>query len=70
MEREAGGDVQDPVAQALGFGFGEVSGQEEALRPGDQVVRDSDQGEPDLVVVEVVEREVAQPGVFVVADVI
>jgi hypothetical protein len=43
VERETGGDVEESVAQAFGFGFGEFAGQQEALGPGDQVVRDPDQ---------------------------
>jgi hypothetical protein len=42
VECEAGSDVEQSVPQPLGFGFGEVAGQEEALGPDDQVVRDSD----------------------------
>jgi hypothetical protein len=40
------------------------------LGPGDQVVRDCDEREPDAVVLEVAERQVAQAGVLVVADVV
>jgi hypothetical protein len=40
---ESGGDVQQPVAQFLGFGLGEVAVQEQGLGPGEQV--DAGQGE-------------------------
>ena len=36
---EAGGDVQQPVAQHLGLGLGQVVGQEGGLGPSDQVGR-------------------------------
>jgi hypothetical protein len=34
---ESGGDVEQPVAQCVGFGFGQVAVQEQQLSPGDQV---------------------------------
>jgi hypothetical protein len=34
-------DVQQPVAQAFGLGFGELAGQQQPLCPDDQVVRES-----------------------------
>ena len=37
MAADAGGDVQQPVAQFLGFGEGEFAVQEQALGPGEQV---------------------------------
>lgn len=40
------------------------------LGPGDQVVGEGHQFEPDTVVLEVAERQVAQAGVLVVADVV
>ena len=36
VEGQAGGDAQQPVAQALGLGASEFAGQEQALGPGDQ----------------------------------
>ena len=42
VEGEAAGDVKEPVAKALGFAFGELAGQQEALGPGDQVVCEED----------------------------
>jgi len=38
VEGQARGDVQQPVAQALGLGLGELCGQQQSLRPADQVV--------------------------------
>ena len=70
VKGEASGDVQHSVAQSLGFGLGELAGQEQSLGPDDEVVRERDELEPDLVVGEGAEREVAHPGVFVVADVV
>jgi hypothetical protein len=35
VERQSGGDVQQPVTQALGLGAGEVAGQQQTLRPGE-----------------------------------
>jgi hypothetical protein len=70
VEGEAGGDVQQLVAQAFGFGVGELAGQEQPLGPADEVVRERDDLEPDLIVLEGTERQVAHPGVFVVADVV
>ena len=40
------------------------------MGPDDEVVREAHDLQPDLVVSEVAEREVAQAGVFVVADVV
>ena len=70
VKGEASGDVQQPVAQALGLAAGELAGQREALGRGEQVVGDQDEREPDAVVLEVSERQVAQAGVFVIADVV
>jgi len=70
VEREASCDVQEPVAQAFGFGLGELAGEQQPLGPGDQVVREAPDLEPHLVVFEGPEREVPQAGVFVVADVV
>jgi len=70
VEREASGDVQEAVAQAFGFGLGEFVGQQQLLGPNDQVVREAHDLEPHLVVFKGAERQVAQPGFFVVADVV
>lgn len=58
------------MAQPFGFGAGEVAFEGQRLGPGEQVVRERDQGEPDLVVGEAAEGQVRQPGVFVGADVV
>ena len=50
--------MQQPVAQPLGFGRGELAGQEQSLGPDDQVVREPHDLKPDLVVLEGPEREV------------
>jgi hypothetical protein len=70
VKGEAGGDVQQLVAPALGFGLGELAGQEQSLGPDDQVVRETDKLKPDLLVCQGPERQVAQLGVFLVADVV
>jgi hypothetical protein len=38
------------------------------LHPGDQLDGERDDGAPDLVLGEVVQRQIGQPGVFGVAD--
>jgi hypothetical protein len=43
---EADGGMQDPVAQGLGFGFGEVTVEGEQLQPGEQLNGDRDSGAP------------------------
>jgi hypothetical protein len=70
VEGQAGGDVQQPVAQALGFAAGEFVGEQQALGPGDEVVGDQDELQPDAVVLEVSERQIPEAGVLVVADVV
>jgi len=62
--------VKQAVSQPLGLGFREVAGEEQRLGPDEQVVRDQDKVEPHLVEGVVVEGELAQAGVFVVADVV
>ncbi len=39
-EREPSGDVEEAVAQAFGFGFGEFAVKHECLGPDEQVVRE------------------------------
>src|SRR5436309_2553849 len=67
-ERESTGDVQQLVAQSLGFGLGEVAVEKERLSPDDQVVRERDDLQPHLVERERFERKLGQAGVLVVAD--
>src|SRR5450755_3432712 len=70
VECQSPGDVQQAVAQALGFDVGELAGQEQPLGPDDEVVREAHDRQPHLVVLEGSERQVAHPRVFVVADVV
>ncbi|MDQ6775811.1 MAG: hypothetical protein M3071_06205, partial [Actinomycetota bacterium] len=49
------------VTQPLGLCLGEVAVEEEGLGPDDQVVRDQDEFEPDLVELVFVEGELAHP---------
>jgi len=42
VEGEATGDVQEAVAKAFWFAAGELAGEQQALCPGDQVVREED----------------------------
>jgi hypothetical protein len=46
---QAGAGVQEPVAQGLGFGLGQVPGQAEQPEPGQQVAGDRDGEVPGLV---------------------
>ena len=48
----------------------QLAGQEQSLGPDDQVVGEAHDLKPHLVVFEGTERQVAHPGVFVVADVV
>ena len=68
VEREPGGDVQQPVAQPLGLGLGELAVEQQRLGPDDQVVREQHDLQPHLVERERLERELRQAGVLVVAD--
>src|SRR5271154_1242576 len=70
MEGEETGDVKDSVAQPLGLTAGEVSGEEESLHPDVEIVCELHDLEPDAVVLEVFEGQVAHAGVLVVSDVI
>jgi hypothetical protein len=70
VEGQACGEVQQPVAQALGLAARELIGQQQALGPDDQVARDARDRQPDTVVRKVSEGHVAQAAVFVVADVV
>ncbi len=68
-DSEAAGDRQQPEPQALGFPTASVvAGQRKQLSPGGQVERERDQGAPDLVLGEVVQRQVGQSGVLGDAD--
>ena len=65
---QAGGGVQDPVAQRLGLGLGEVAVHSEELEPGEQDLRDHRRGQPGLVKGVTVGGEPADPGVLARAD--
>jgi hypothetical protein len=65
---QAGGGVQDPVAQRFGLGAGEVASQADELQPGGQVGGDRGQGAPGLVDREYPGGQVAEAGLFRAAD--
>ncbi len=65
---EPAGDVQELVAQALRLAAGKLAGEQEALRPGEQILGDEDELEPGRVGGERAEGEVAKPGAFAAAD--
>jgi len=65
---EAAGDVQQPVAQALGFADAVFAVEEQLLGPDGQIVRDQRGFQPRLVGRERGEREVAQAGALEGAD--
>ena len=65
---EPGGDVQQPVADPLGLGFGELAVEHERLGPDDQVAREHHDLGPHFVERELLEREFGQAGVLVVTD--
>jgi hypothetical protein len=67
-EREAAGDVEELVAQALGLGLGELVVEHEGLGPDDQVVREHHDLQPHLVELKLFERELGEAGVLLVAD--
>ena len=68
VEGESAGGVQQPVAQRLGFADGQLAVERERLGPGDQVLGDQRELQPDGVVGELAEREVLQPGLLGGAD--
>src|SRR3990172_7120462 len=69
MPGEAGGDVEQPVAEPLRLAAGEVGAREqESLRPEEQVLADQHQLEPGRVRLEVAEGEVGKAGVLAAGD--
>ena len=59
------GDGEQPQAEPFRFpAAGRVSGQGEGLQPGDQFDGERDDGAPDLVLGEVVQRQIGQAGVL------
>ena len=46
---EPAGDVQKPVAQPLRLTAGKLAGEQQPLRPGEQILADQDKFEPGRV---------------------
>lgn len=67
-EREAGGEVQQLVAQAFRVGVCELTVEAERLGPDEQVVCEADDLMPHLVHGEGLERELGKDGGLVVTD--
>ena len=65
---DAGGDVEQPVSDRLGCGASELAGAADRLGPGEQVVGGEAELHPDVVVDDVVERQVREARCFGVAD--
>jgi hypothetical protein len=65
---EAGGDVQEPVAQRCSFAACEVAVQAEGLRPGEQVRGGEGEFEPDLVLLVAAAGQVAYARCLLAAD--
>jgi hypothetical protein len=67
---EAGGDVQQPVAQRLRFGLGQrgIVVEQDGLRPRDEVDGGQRAGQPGLVDRESFGRELAEAGVLAASD--
>ena len=65
---EAGGDVEEPVAQRFGFGSGEVTVEADELGPSEQARREHRDGGPGFVADVVLERQVRHAGRFPAAN--
>jgi hypothetical protein len=65
---DSGGDVQEPVAQRLGFSGGQGAVEEEQLGPGEQVDGGEGELQPGGVDGEDTGREPAEAGVLAGAD--
>src|SRR5207248_3653906 len=65
---QAPGHVQDHEPQAPGLGRGELALEAQALGPGEEILGDGHHLNPHGVVRELVEGEVAQPGVLGAED--
>ena len=61
-------DVRQLVGQPLGLGLGQLTVEQQRLGPDEQIVGEDDDLQPHLVESELLERELAQAGVLVVAD--
>ena len=69
MPGEAAGDVEQAVAEPLRLAAGKLgAGEQETLRPEEQVLADQDELEPGGVRLEVAEGEVGEAGVLGAAD--
>ena len=68
MEREPPGGVQQPVAKRFRLADRELTLETQPLGPGDQVLSDQRQLDPDGVERELAEREVLKAGLFRAAD--
>lgn len=64
----AAGDVEESMAERLGFPGARLAVQAEALEEGEQVLGGEHELQPDLVGSELAEGEAAQPGVLAAAD--
>jgi hypothetical protein len=53
-----GSDMEQPIAQRLGLGDGELPVQQQRLRPAGEILGGKDQLQPDGVAPPAVEREV------------
>jgi hypothetical protein len=62
MADDAGGEVEEPVAQRLGFGVGQWAGKQQRLGKAGEVLGGKDELEPDGVAAPPVEGEVGQAG--------
>lgn len=68
MVDDACGDVQQSVAQPLGFGSGERASEADQPRPAEQILGDQRDLKPRLVVLEGVVGQVAHAAVLALAD--
>ena len=68
MAGEPAGDVQEPVAEPFRFAAGELAGEQEALRPGEQVLRAAGELEPGGVRLDAAEGAVVEAGVLAAAE--
>ena len=67
VEPEPAGDVQQPVMQPLRLGLGQLAIEKQRLGPDDQIMGEHHDLQPHLVERELLERELGQPGVLIVA---
>jgi len=66
-DREAAGEVRPPVAKLLGLGVGRLAIEERRLGPDDRVGGEHRELEPHLGEGELLDRELGQSGVLVLA---